>query len=94
MRTLYNASNAIEAQILQDVLAQEGIATHVLGALLQGGVGELPAGGMVRLMVDEADHDAGRAVVRRWETGALRGEMLEPFPEGETGSGGDAPPER
>jgi len=89
MRTLYNASNAIEAQILQDVLAQEGIATHVVGALLQGGVGELPAGGLVRLMVDEADHEAGRAVVRRWESGALRGEMLEPFPTAGDDSGDD-----
>ena len=76
MRTLYQASNAIEAQLLRDVLAQEGIEAHVLGALLQGAVGELPAGSLVRLVVDEADHAAGRAVVRRWESGDL-GVFLE-----------------
>lgn len=76
MRTLYNASHAVEAQILKDVLAQEGIETLVLGAALQGGVGLLPAGEPVRLMVDEADWARGREAVARWERGDL-GTVLE-----------------
>ena len=76
MRTLYNASNAVEAQILKDVLAQEGIETLVLGAALQGAVGLLPAGLPVRLMVDEADWTRGRAIVARWERGDL-GTLLD-----------------
>lgn len=71
MRTLYNAGNAVEAQILRDVLAQEGVETLVLGAALQGAVGLLPAGEPVRLMVDEADWERGRAIVARWERGDL-----------------------
>ena len=51
MRTAYEASNAIEAHILQGYLEQEGIAVQVVGAYLQGAIGELPAHGLVRLLV-------------------------------------------
>ncbi|OYW32555.1 MAG: hypothetical protein B7Z51_03040, partial [Methyloversatilis sp. 12-65-5] len=34
---------------------------------LQGGMGELPAAGLVRLMVDDHHYSAGRAVIERWE---------------------------
>ncbi|MDO9219389.1 MAG: DUF2007 domain-containing protein [Thiobacillus sp.] len=67
MRTAYEASNSIEAHILQGFLMQEGIATQVVGAYLQGGIGELPAQGFVRLMVDEEDYERARAAIERWE---------------------------
>lgn len=51
-RTVYEAANAIEAQMLQDLLKQDGIATRIDGAFLQGAVGELQAGGLVRLVVE------------------------------------------
>ena len=57
MRTVYEASNSIEAHILQGFLMQEGIATQVVGAYLQGGMGELPAQGFVRLLVGEDDYE-------------------------------------
>jgi Putative prokaryotic signal transducing protein len=67
MRTLYEAANSLEAHMLKDLLAQEGLNAHVQGEHLQGGVGELPAAGLVRLMIDEADHAAGRTLIARWE---------------------------
>lgn len=67
MRTVYEASNSIEAHILQGFLMQEGIATQVVGAYLQGGMGELPAQGFVRLLVGEDDYDRARAAIERWE---------------------------
>lgn len=67
MRTLYEPSNALEAQMLHDLLKQEGIFSRVDGAYLQGGVGELPASGFVRLVVDEADYERARSVIERWE---------------------------
>ncbi|MBU2641558.1 MAG: DUF2007 domain-containing protein [Thiobacillus sp.] len=67
MRTVYEASNSIEAHILQGFLMQEGIATQVVGAYLQGGMGELPAQGFVRLLVGEDDYDRARAAIARWE---------------------------
>lgn len=69
MRTLYEAANAIEAHMLQGVLHQEGIATTVQGAWLQGAVGELPAMSTVRLLVDDDRYDDARAAVARWQAG-------------------------
>lgn len=67
MKTVYNASNLLEAQMLLDVLRQEGITAHIRGAYLQGAMGELPAAGLVRLEVDEEDHVRAREAIDRWE---------------------------
>jgi hypothetical protein len=67
MKTLYEPSNALEAHMLHDLLQQEGIATRINGAYLQGGVGELPASGLVHLVVAEEDYERARAVIQRWE---------------------------
>lgn len=68
MQTVYEASNAVEAHMLQGYLQQEGIATRVEGAYLQGAVGELAAQGFVRLVADEADVERARAAIARWES--------------------------
>jgi predicted metal-dependent HD superfamily phosphohydrolase len=60
MRAIYHAANPIDAQLAVDRLAAEGIAAHVQGAYLSGGVGELPAGDLLRVWV--ADEDAVRAL--------------------------------
>jgi hypothetical protein len=67
MKTLYQAANAIEAHMLSELLRQQGISAQVQGEHLQGGVGELPAAGLVRVVVDEADYLLARAVVERWD---------------------------
>lgn len=67
MRTLYEASSSVEAHLLKDLLAQEGIPAVIHGEFLQGGVGELPAAGLIRLMVADEHHAAGRALIERWE---------------------------
>ena len=67
MKTLYEASSAVEGHMLQDLLQQEGISARLDGAFLQGAMGGLPAFGLVRLVVDEADYEKGRAIVERWE---------------------------
>ncbi len=67
MKTLYEPSNALEAHMLHDLLLQEGIQARVDGAYLQGAVGELPASGLVRLVVGEDDYERARAVIQRWE---------------------------
>ena len=68
MKTLYEASNALEAHMLCNFLQQEGIDTFVQGEHLQSGVGILPAGSFVRLVVDEADYAQARTAVDRWES--------------------------
>jgi hypothetical protein len=67
MKTLYQAANALEAHMLADLLKQEGLQAQVLGEHLQGAVGELPAGGFVRLLIPDEQHSAARAVIERWE---------------------------
>lgn len=67
MKTLYEASNAIEAHMLVDLLRQEDIDAHIHGAALQGAMGEVPAAGLVRLVVDEESYAAARVVIDRWE---------------------------
>lgn len=67
MKTLYEASNAVEAHMLLDLLKQEGLAAHIHGEALQGAIGELPAAGLVRLVVDEECYAPARAVIERWE---------------------------
>ncbi len=63
MKAIYNAANLIDAQLVSDLLADSGIQTHVQGSFLVGGIGELPAGEMMRVWVaDEAADEAKRLI--------------------------------
>jgi len=64
---LYQAANTIEGQMIVDVLAQTGIEAHIQGAYLQGGIGELQALGVVRVMVAEQDYARAREVTDQWD---------------------------
>lgn len=68
MRTVFEPSNALEGHMLQDLLKQRGISSRVDGAQLQGGVGELPVTGFIRLIVDDEDYDSARAIIDEWES--------------------------
>ena len=46
MRNLYEASNAIEANLLKGLLETEGIEVFIRGEYLQGGIGDLPVSGI------------------------------------------------
>lgn len=67
MKTLYEPANAIEAHMLRDLLAQEGIEVEIHGEHLTGAMGGLPAAGLVRLSVAEAEYDRAHALIARWE---------------------------
>lgn len=71
MRSVYEPANAVQAHVLQDVLRQHGIASFVSGEHLQGAIGELPAGSLLRLWVDEADWSAARRALEEWERAPL-----------------------
>jgi hypothetical protein len=71
MKTVFEPSNALEGHMLQDLLKQQGISARLDGAGLQSGVGELPAIGLVRLVVDDEDYVAARRVIDDWETSAV-----------------------
>lgn len=67
MKVVYEASNAVEAHMILHLLEQQGLAGRIDGEYLQGGVGELPATGFVKVMVSESDHAAAKEIVDQWD---------------------------
>lgn len=67
MKTVYEAANAVEAHMLQDLLRSAHISARVDGAFLQGAMGELPAAGLVRVVVEDEDWTRARAEIEHWE---------------------------
>lgn len=59
MKTLIHVQDAIEANLIKNLLADESIQATVLGEYLQGAIGELPASGLIRVVV--ADHQLEQA---------------------------------
>lgn len=70
MKTVYEPGNVVEAHMIQDYLRQEDIPAVVHGASLAGAVGELPAAGLVRVVVEEEYFERAREAIRRWESDA------------------------
>lgn len=79
LKLLYVPDNAITGHLLQDLLAAEGIDAHLEGEFLQGGIGELPPLGVVRLMVADDDWQSANQIIQDWEAGAYS--LQEPRPD-------------
>jgi len=67
MITIYQANSSIDAKLIQDQLAFGDIQSHIMGDLLQGGVGELQPQGLVKVMIGEADFEKAKEVIIEWE---------------------------
>lgn len=67
MKQVYAPANAAEAHMLAHMLDQNGIVAHIHGEALQGGVGELPASGLMQILVADEDYDRARALIVAWE---------------------------
>ena len=67
MKTAYDANTIIEAHLALHQLQQAGIDARIEGEYLQGAIGELPAAGNVRVLVDDADYEEARAVIADWD---------------------------
>lgn len=80
MECIYEARHGFEAQLLKDVLAQEGIEAEVRGEHLQGAVGDLPALGLVQLRVAPDQAAAARELLARWQAGEMALPDDEPAP--------------
>lgn len=52
MQRIYEPENLMEGELLQSMLASEGIEAHLVGRDLLGGTGELPIYGLLGLSVD------------------------------------------
>lgn len=53
--------------MVADQLEQHHIHAEIFGGYLQGGAGELPASGLVRVMVADEDSDRAGRIVAEWE---------------------------
>ena len=80
MQQLYQPASAVEGHMLADLLRQQGIEATVLGEHLQGAIGELPAAGLIRLVVAEEDHARAREIIERWEATAVVDPVQRPAP--------------
>lgn len=79
MRLLYEAANSIEAHMILNMIEQAGLKGRIDGEYLQGGVGELQAMGIVRVMVEESDYEQARELVKQWD--AEQPKEITPKPE-------------
>ena len=66
MKTVLHALNSIEANLVKGLLESEGIDSQVLGEYLQGAMGELPAHGIIRVVVDDHDYDRANEIIDNW----------------------------
>lgn len=78
MKTVYEPANTVEAHMLANLLRQGGFSPFIQGEHLSGGMGELPAMGLLRLNVPEDEHLAARRLLDEWE--AEQGPALQASP--------------
>lgn len=71
MIVVYNASNSIEAYLIKSLLEQQEIPAYVFGDYLQGGVGEIPAIGLVTVNVSDSDYKKAKEIVDAWDSGTI-----------------------
>lgn len=69
MRAIYEPAHSIEANLIVGLLQQFGIEAHIAGEYLQGGAGELPAFGLMRVMVANENAEAARQLIEEWNSG-------------------------
>ena len=76
MMVVYHASNSIEAYLIKNLLVQQEIAAYVFGDYLQGGVGEIPAIGLVTVNVSDSDYTRAIEIVDEWDASVIVEDFL------------------
>lgn len=72
MHIVYRADSIIDANLVRLALEEAGMLAFVNGAYLTGGIGDLPAGGLVNVSVADIDIERAQAIVSRLDA-ALHG---------------------
>ena len=76
MMVVYHASNSIEAYLIKNLLEQQEILAYVFGDYLQGGVGEIPAIGLVTVNVSDSDYTRAKEIVDEWDASVIIEDFL------------------
>ena len=63
MRSVYQAENIIDAQLVKDALDSAGIPAFITGAALTGAMGELPVMGLVEIQVPDSAFAEAQTIV-------------------------------
>jgi hypothetical protein len=67
MKTVFESSLAVDAHMVLHLLQQGGLQGQVLGDFLPGGAGDLPAAGLVRVVVADEHEAEARNLIADWE---------------------------
>jgi hypothetical protein len=67
LRVVYAAESSLDAHLVKGLLEQRGVPVRIVGHHLEGGIGELPAGGLVHLLVPEDWVETARGVIEDYE---------------------------
>ena len=76
MMVVYHATNSIEAYLIKNLLEQQEIPAYVFGDYLQGGVGEIPAIGLVTVNVSDSDYTRAKEIVDEWDASVIVEDFL------------------
>jgi Putative prokaryotic signal transducing protein len=68
MKSVYEASSGLDAHMILNLIEMRGISGRIEGEYLQGGIGELQAIGLVRVVVEEKDYEEARKIIGEWES--------------------------
>ncbi len=80
MRRIYEPGSLHEGELLLAVLASEGISGFLAGRHLLGGIGDLPAAGLLGLLVEDEEALRAQALIAAYNAATpLPGE--DPSPE-------------
>ena len=63
MQRIYEPQDLLEAELLLGMLASEGVEAHLAGRHLLGAVGELPALGLLGLLVEDEEAERARRLI-------------------------------
>ena len=81
MQRIYEPQDLLEGEMLLGMLASEGVDAHLAGRHLLGAIGELPALGLLGLLVQDDDAERARRLIDAYNAAApLPGEEPEASP--------------
>ncbi len=81
MQRVYEPSDLLEAQMLLGMLEAEGIEAFIAGGHLLGAMGELPALGLLGLLVDDAQAERARQLIAAYNGAVpLSGDEPDSYP--------------
>jgi hypothetical protein len=82
MQKIYEPENLMEGELLQGMLASEGVAAHLTGRHLLGGVGELPVFGLLGLSVDNDQAEQARQLIAAYNAALpVSGDLPDNYPD-------------